>query len=55
MTSVVGPSATMSPSAITTTRSAARATNSTSWVEMTTARPSAARSSTMRISSFFAW
>jgi hypothetical protein len=38
-TSAVGPSATTSPSARTTTRSARSATNSTSWVDTTTAAP----------------
>ena len=43
----VAPSATTSPVAITTTRSAAAAANSTSWVETTTAFPSAASPSRM--------
>ena len=42
-TSVVGPSATTSPAAMTTTRSELSATNSTSCVDTTTERPRAAR------------
>ena len=53
-TSAVLPSATISPSAKTTTRSETAATNSTSWVAITTARPEAARSRTMRTRCSFA-
>ncbi len=55
-TSAVGPSATTSPSASTTTRWATRATNSTSWVATTTARPSAASSARRAVRrSFDGW
>ena len=50
----VGPDATISPSAITITRSATSATNSTSCVAMTTARPVAAISRTTSAKRSFA-
>ena len=50
----VGPSATMSPSAITSTRSVAAAANSTSWVLTTTVVPASARPRSMDANRCFA-